>query len=68
MIDLLKYLRIFSDLFTNFTFPQWGKKKTQNINWQWHTSTKITLLNTYNHKSNPIRPKQTEQDQIGPNV
>ena len=26
MIDLLKYLRIFSDLFTNFTFPQWEKK------------------------------------------
>ena len=26
MIDFLKYLRIFSDLFTNFTFPQWEKK------------------------------------------
>ena len=26
MIDLLKYLIIFSDLFTNFTFPQWEKK------------------------------------------
>ena len=26
MIDLLEYLRIFSDLFTNFTFPHWEKK------------------------------------------
>ena len=26
MIDLLKYLRIFSDLFINLTFPQWEKK------------------------------------------
>ena len=43
MIDLLKYLIIFSELFTNFTFPQW-EKKYLNINWQWHTSTKITLL------------------------
>ena len=44
MIDLLEYLRIFYDLFTNFTFSHWEKKNTQNINWQWHTSTKITLL------------------------
>ena len=30
MIDLLKYLRIFSDLFTNFAFPQWEKKNSKH--------------------------------------
>ena len=31
MIDFLKYLRIFSDLFTNFTFPQWEKKILETL-------------------------------------
>ena len=56
MIDLLEYLRIFSDLFTNFTFPHW-EKNTQNINWQWHTSTKITII---------IIVQATQKDQSGP--
>ena len=30
MIDLLKYLRIFSDLFINLTFPQWDKKNSKH--------------------------------------
>ena len=43
MIDFLNILEYFP-IYLLILHSHNGKKYTQNINWQWHTSTKITLL------------------------